>query len=141
MKLHVTNGLITRGFSRSNNRMTIAPVIMAAHGTSDCMWKRYSGNYPVHILTNYAAVLVESAVTSTVSFGIIPNNLSKKRKNSYQKKDYDVSGRKRRNSQEHIFLSNKQDMLHTWSWDNHDVENQIQFIAVSCSLLVFFLNV
>lgn len=66
--------------------MKIAPVIMAAHGTSDCMWKRYSGNYPVHILTNYAAVLVESAVTSTVSFGIIPNNLSEKRKNNYKKK-------------------------------------------------------
>ena len=30
--------------------------------------------------TNYAAVLVESAVTSTASFGIMPNNLSESEK-------------------------------------------------------------
>ena len=37
-------------------------------------------SYPVHISSNYVAVLVESAVTSTASFGIIPNNLSESEK-------------------------------------------------------------
>lgn len=70
------------GFSRSKNRMKISLVNMADHSTADCVWKRYSGNYPVQISINYAAVLVESAVTSTVSFGIIPNNLSEKENNN-----------------------------------------------------------
>ena len=63
--------------------MKISPVNMADHSAADCTcaWKRYSGNYPVQIWINYAAVLVVSAVTSTVSFGIIPNSLSEKENN------------------------------------------------------------